>query len=162
MGATQNRGMNRFQIVEFVATKQISGVRFLHARIIDDLPRRTLGQHLPIGNNDGAIAHSQSLRHVMIGDQYALSKFMLKPENFLLQVLDRARIDTAEWFIQQNQHGVGHQRAGNFQFAPFAAAKRIRLLIAALEKPILFQKLIGAAMSLGATQGRIDGFKNRL
>ena len=52
----------------------------------------------------------------MIGDEDAFAELDFEPADFFLEFLDGDRIDAAEWFIQENQFGIGDERAGDSSF----------------------------------------------
>ena len=80
-------------------------------------------------NDVGAVANAQRLLHIVIRHQNSnagLGEFA----NFRLQLLNGVRIDGGEWLIKQNERGLRHQRARDFQAPSLATRTCPRLLLA--------------------------------
>ena len=85
----------------------------------------------------------------MIGNQHALAELLFQPAHFALQVFDGDRIDAAEWFVEENQFGLGAECAGDFHFSPFAAAECPGPLFALFDQSVLAEQLLSPADAFG-------------
>ena len=100
-------------------------------------------------DDQGAVAHAEGLGDVVIGDQHALAELLFQADDLALEVFDGDRIDAAEWLVEQDQLGLGDQRAGDLQLSPLAAAEGVGPLVADLDQAVLVEQLLGPAVALG-------------
>src|SRR5688572_16482574 len=84
------------EVVELVAAEGVAEVGAADGRVVDDLPRRALGEHPPVVDDQGTVADLERLRHVVVGDQHALVKLVAQTLHLDLQVFDGDRVDAAE------------------------------------------------------------------
>ena len=68
------------------------------------------------------------------------------------KVLDRDGVHAAEGLIEEDQHGVRHQGAGNLQLSALTAAERIRLLVALFEQQAKAGRFRGRVMGKAASE----------
>ena len=80
------------------------------------------GQYLSVVKNVGMIADAQCFPDIVVGDQYADIEIGQMLHDFL-NFTDGDRVNTGEWFIQQDKPGPCRQCAGDFGPAPFSAGQ---------------------------------------
>ena len=68
--------------------------------------------------------------------------------NDVLDAVDGDRIDPREWLVQQYQHGVAGQAAGNFQSTTFPPGQRARNLFLLIAQPELPKQFVYPAFAV--------------
>src|SRR6185437_7783412 len=83
-----------------------------HVGIVQDRLGRALGQYGALCEDIRAVADSQGLAHVVVGDQHT-DAALLEMGDDALDFADRDRVDTGEGFVEQDQARFGGQCTGD-------------------------------------------------
>ena len=133
-----------------------------HVLVGHDLVRAALHQHLAVMHDVGAIDDLQRLPDVVVGDQDAdAARFEVADD--ALDLDHRDRIDTGEWFVEQDEARLGGQRTrdrhaalladGQAAGRPFGETLEADLLLVAVGRGPVTEGLgygeVGVAMERG-------------
>ena len=146
------------RLIEFVAAEQAAKVNTTDPLIVDQFARGTFGELCPRVDDVGPITHSESLLHVVVGDQNGDACRRQTPD-FGLEFFNGDRVDAAEWLVKKNQPRLGDQRSRDFQLASLAAGAGTRGIFGFMGEAELREKFRGAATTLIGRQ--VKRFKNR-
>ena len=90
-----------------------------HVLVLNDRGRLAAGQHVPLADDAGAVADTQRLAHIVIGDEYADAAVAQEGDDGL-DVDDGDRVDAGEGLVEQHEARLGGQRTGDLDAPAFA------------------------------------------
>ena len=122
-------------------TEVLSQIDFPYALIINDFLGLAVGEHRAIVDDISPVADTERLPHIMVGDQHADAPRSQKPDDFL-DFQHRDRIDSGKWLVEQDEAGLGGERASDFDAAALAARQADRGVIAQMGDVQIAQEVV--------------------
>ena len=113
------------RLLHGLQSEMLAQVDAAHALIGNDGLGRAAFEHAPFADDVGAVADTQGFADTVVGDQHTDAAVLEKADDFL-DVQHGDRIDPREGLVEQDEFGVGGQRARDLDAAPFAARQRQR------------------------------------
>src|SRR5215469_12462264 len=121
--ATENRGApKKYWRLSKLEPKSLAEIDPADVRITDDLARDSIHQNLTLVKDVGAVDDPERLAHIVVGYKHAdAAVFQMGDE--IPDVADGNRVDAGQWLVEQDEMGLGRERACDFDASPFAARK---------------------------------------
>src|SRR5882757_62093 len=137
----------------------LAQVHLTNLRIGKNLIRRSGGEHRPLTDDVRSAANPQGFPDIMIGYEHA-NALVGQVLDYSLNIDDGQRVDTGEWFVQQDEPWVCRQSAGDLHPAALAARKTHPEAVADMADMQLSQELLEARRAPPFVEPR-PRFQNR-
>src|SRR6185295_18754082 len=115
--------------------------------VLDDFFGPAAGEYCALVDDVGAVADAQRFTHVVVGDQHA-DAALLEIADDALDVEHGDGVDARERLVEQDESGLGPQRARNFEAPTLAAGERQGGVLAQVGNAQLTEQLGQALLDL--------------
>ncbi len=115
--------------------------------IIGQLLRRSGSEELALTDDISSIGNRQRFTHIVICDQDP-DPTRPQPGDYLLQILDRDRVDTGKWFVEQNILWLDRQHARDLRPSSLTSGERIAMITSDVAESKFVQQLFEPLFSL--------------